>query len=95
MYQQPENVTKIILGACTLHNILRTRCPENTNNMLDREDKNHVLIPGAWRDQSATLDGINALHGNNSTKQAKAQRDYLRKYFVSDAGTVPWQDTFI
>ncbi|KAJ8043474.1 hypothetical protein HOLleu_10572 [Holothuria leucospilota] len=57
--------------------------------MLDGEDKNHVLIPGAWRDQSATVDGINALHGNNSTKQAKAQRDYLRKYFVSDAGTVP------
>lgn len=96
MYQHPENVDNIILGACTLHNLLRTRNPQHTNNFVDREDPlTHAIIPGAWRDEHATLTGLEVLHGNNATKVAKAQRDYLRQYFVSPAGSVPWQDNMI
>jgi hypothetical protein len=71
---------------------MRTKYPHTQNLILDREDPNtHEVLPGAWREQE-TLTALQNLRGNNTTAQAKAQRDYLRTYYSSDVGRVPWQD---
>jgi hypothetical protein len=52
------------------------------------------MIPGLWRDEQ-TLTGLEILHGNNSTKLAKQQREYLKCYYNSPVGRVAWQDKMI
>jgi hypothetical protein len=75
--------------------MLRTRFPAFTQHLLDKEnDETHELIPGLWRSQE-TMRSVDAMRGNNSTKAAKAQRDYVRDYMNSNAGAVEWQDSMI
>ena len=55
--------------------------------MLDREDQDHNLIPGAWR-TGYEMHNINRnLGGNTSKKRAKGQRDLLKLYY-SDIGAM-------
>ena len=92
MHQKPRNVEKVVLAACTMHNILRSRYPHYTNYLLDREDVDTCeLIPGAWRDED-TLGALDAIKGKNVTRAIKGQREYLRGYYNSPVGRVPWQD---
>jgi hypothetical protein len=80
------------MAACVLHNLMRLRYPGLQQNLLDREDpETQEVIPGIWR-QDQQLPNLEALHGNNTTKAAKAQRDYLRSYYNSPVGRVEWQD---
>jgi hypothetical protein len=63
--------------------------------MLDIEDpQSHKVIPGSWRNEE-TLCDLPTLSGNTSLKEAKVQRNYLRDYYNSDVGRVPWQDNMI
>jgi hypothetical protein len=74
---------------------MRKRYPRHHAGLLDREDPDtHEVTPGLWRDE-ATMTALEALHGNNSTKLAKKQRDYLRQYYNSEVGRVEWQDRMI
>ena len=95
MAQKPENVEAIVLAACVLHNLLRTRFPTNTTNLADRENPvTHEVVPGSWRDDEALL-GLGMLRGNNSTNYAKSVQEYQRAYYTSPVGSVPWQDDMI
>lgn len=101
----PENVTSYISVLVCLHNFLLTEqlevrrqpdvlayCPPN---LVDREDENHDLVEGEWRNETnnSTLRDITRLGSNNPPKSAQAQRDILRDYFVFPAGEqqAPWQ----
>lgn len=96
MAQKPANVDSIVLAACTLHNVMRTRYPGRHAHHFDREDPvTHDMIPGAWRDDDATLTALQGMRGNNATQGAKGQRDYLRAYYNSEAGSVPWQERMV
>ena len=97
MRQQPAAVTSISLACVHLHNLMRIRYPGVQNAALDQEDENHNIIPGAWRQgrvlpDPGDLDGPNARH---HTQAAKALRDYLKEYYNSEAGSVPWQNDMI
>lgn len=93
--QDTKNVESIVLAACVLHNLMRMRYPRLTNQLVDREDQDsHEVIPGAWR-EIEDLTVLQLLRGNNTTKAAKAQRDYLCSFYNSPAGRVPWQDKMI
>lgn len=95
MWQKTKNVEAIVLGACVLHNILRTRFPTNVTNLADREHPTtHEVLPGTWRDDDCLV-GLERLKGNNSTNYAKAVREYQRAYYTSPVGSVPWQDAMI
>ena len=61
---------------------------------MDQEDGNHNIVPGAWRLNNALV-GIYGARGNRMTTAAKHQRKYLSAYYVSQAGSVPWQDIMI
>lgn len=94
MQQTPHRVESIVLAAVTLHNLMRIRYPDIQINLLDKEDRDHRVVPGAWR-EAVDLTCLQRLQGNNSTLAAKAQREFLCKYYNSTAGSVPWQDDMI
>lgn len=95
MQQLPLTVQAIIEACVCLHNFIRLRNPAIQNNQLDGEDAAHNLIPGAWR-QDANLHDLHIPQlGNRGTVLARRQRDYLRDYFNSPRGSVPWQNMMI
>ncbi|KAK3108095.1 hypothetical protein FSP39_001045 [Pinctada imbricata] len=95
MMQTPDNV-RIIIEACViLHNLLRMKFPSMQNTQLDSEDSEHNIVPGAWR-ATAYMHEVDQVRGHNvDATRAKRQREYLRLYFNSTAGSVPWQDNMI
>jgi hypothetical protein len=92
MLLSPDRAEKVVLACCALHNMLRSKYPNSTLTEVDMEDPvTRNIRPGSWRDMGAMQD-IQAMRGNNTTRAAKAQRDFLCKYVNSDLGRVPWQD---
>jgi len=89
------NSRRIVKGCVVLHNILRSRCPQIQNRDLDQEDANGNIVQGAWRDAGHLAELDTARRASRATRLGKAQRIYLKNYFCSDAGSVPWQDAAI
>jgi len=88
--------SRSITKACiVLHNILRSKCPQLQNRDLDQEDQNGNLIPGAWRDVGHMAEMDAAGRASRATRDGKRQRVYLKNYFCSAVGSVPWQDAAI
>ena len=60
----------------------------------DREDPNtHQLIFGSWRlEQNWNAVPRDDAHVRRPTNRARDLRDYLRDYFNSPRGSVPWQE---
>ena len=97
MQQHQETVTDIVSATVCLHNLMRTRYPGLQNQDLDREDKDHVLIPGDWRVEGPVLANLQmARHGGGRLNDlAKQQRLYLSQYYCTGPGQVPWQEAHI
>lgn len=94
LQQNTSSIESIVLAACVLHNLMRTRYPRLTNTLVDQEDsRTHDLIPGQWRTDESLL-GLAHMRGNNMTRASKGQRDYLKTYY-NGPGRVPWQDRMI
>ena len=93
---EPDRVTALTLTALCLHNFLCGRRSAGYTNptFVDSEDADHALVNGTWRAEGLghmrPLEG--AARGRNPPMSAKLQRDVLRDYFVSPAGSVPWQE---
>lgn len=87
-----DNAIPLVRTCVILHNFLRMRNPAADANVMDQEDVHHNLLPGAWRDQANMADMHQPQYGNRDTVAAKRQRIYLKHYFVSAAGSVPWQE---
>jgi len=88
--QQPSTVTAIVLACICLHNLMRIRYPNQQNADVDQEDEEHNLVPGAWRLNNPLLD-VRGIRGNRHSVAAKSQRQHLSAYYMSPAGSVPWQ----
>ena len=84
----------ITTTCCLLHNLFRVRYPVNHVELLDREDQDHNLVQGAWRQGVNMHDMDEVLRGNTSNKEAKAQRQLLKIYYNS-VGAVHWQERMI
>jgi len=93
--QKPETVVSMVMSCCCLHNLMRLRYPTLQNAVVDDENVAHQVIPGAWRDD-AHLDDMDIQRGGNfTTREAKKQRLYLKHYYNSPVGAVPWQNQMI
>lgn len=47
----PTNTVDVIVLACVcLHNITRVIYPGDQNPLMDQDDDDYQVIPGAWRD---------------------------------------------
>ena len=95
MQHEPDTVRLITETCICLHNLMRIRYPRSQNAALDTEDVNHQMIPGTWRSDTR-LHEVASIRGPNcDSTAAKKQREYLRLYFNSPAGSVPWQDQML
>ncbi len=64
------------------------------NPPLDRDNANHEIIPGGWRD-NVDHAKLQRLRGTVGTGAARWQRLYLKKYYSSEVGAEPWQNDMI
>jgi hypothetical protein len=95
MLLSPERAELVVLASCALHNLLRVRYPHAMSRFMDFEDPvTHELTLGQWRSDE-TMQQLNVMKGNNATKAAKAQREYICKYLNSPVGRVEWQDRMV
>ena len=62
---------------------------------MDLDDQNQDVIPGVWRNDRVLLDVYHERTRNVGTQEGRQIRRYLRHYFTSKAGSVPWQDKMI
>ena len=90
MKQKPSNVCSIVLACVCLHNLMRLRYPRQQNHDMDHEDQHHNIVPGVWRENNPLVP-IQGPGHQRQTLVAKHQRDYLKAYFSSPVGAVPWQ----
>ncbi|XP_013386500.1 putative nuclease HARBI1 [Lingula anatina] len=95
MQMLPEAVQDVIEACICLHNLMRDRYPALQNAALDNEDENHNLVPGQWRQETNMHDVEQVVGPNRATRAGKQLREYLKLYFNSAAGSVPWQDRMI
>jgi hypothetical protein len=86
----PDTVAVIVEACVVLHNLLRMRYPGLQNNVLDNENEDHQIVPGAWRENANMMEVENRF-----STTGKQLREYLKLYFNSEAGSVPWQDRMI
>ena len=94
---QPDNVESVIIAACVLHNLIRNRKLRNraatgshTDVSLDLEEEE--LAADLQTNQLMPLPHV---HNRANTKYAINQRHRLRECFVSEAGSVTWQQSMI
>lgn len=89
MAMKPDRAEAVIMACCVLHNLLRMRNPAVTE--ADRIDPaTDEIVPGDWRDDNVMCPIPNP-PVTRSTHHGKRQREYLKDYFVSTAGSVSWQ----
>ena len=80
--------------ARTSQEVSQLYCPEN---FVDRIDKTGAVAEGKWRDE-VQLDetSLEYLYKIDKVSNKSCEtREYLKSYFMSSAGKVPWQDNII
>ena len=95
MQHQPETVRLIVKACLLLHNLMRTRYPTLQNHLLDRELPDGEMEPGEWRTGRNLEDTVEVQAPNTASKDAKKQRNLIRHWCNSPAGSVPWQDRIV
>lgn len=96
--QHHAETVRLLLKACIiLHNIMRTRYPTMQNALVDRQAPNGDIIPGEWRQgfNMADTQATGVQGTNRASKEGKAQRNLLRNWCNSPAGSVPWQERMV
>ena len=91
------STVRLIVKTCLLlHNLMRIRYPGLQNMQLDDEHPiNRELIPGAWRQGPNLQDTQNVTAANIDSKKGKMQRNLIKHWVNSPAGSVAWQDRMI
>lgn len=95
MRHLPSTIRLIVTSAMVLHNLMRIRYPTMQNNLVDREDPNHNIIPGAWRQHHNLVHTEKTIVPNADNREGKKLRNLLKHWCSSEAGSVPWQDNMV
>ena len=98
----PENGVTITKACIVLHNYLAKTDYQNTPKtryvpptLVDQELQGDV-VAGTWREiQADSIRAINRVGSNMSSKQATKYREQLKDFFLTDEGSVPWQETVV
>ena len=86
----------IAMAGLVMHNLYLVRMPlQGCTREVDNEDDDHHHIPGTWRANLNDRQGLTPIFSRNAGRDAKAMRNYLRDYYTSDAGAVPWQERLV
>ena len=93
LYLQPNNVTKIKLACCVLHNILRTHSKNSysPSGCADEIEEKRNIRQGEWRDRNdSVMQPLAATTSRHPSHDAEKIRDVFREYFYG-RGQVSWQ----
>ncbi|XP_041483828.1 putative nuclease HARBI1 [Lytechinus variegatus] len=91
----PEKARTVIMACMCLHNLMRDRFPGLQNIDVDHEDELGNHIPGAWRNAAVLQDVERVGGGYQANKEGKKLRTYLKHYYNSPVGSLPWQQHMI
>ncbi|KAL3196499.1 hypothetical protein MRX96_045200 [Rhipicephalus microplus] len=96
----PKNVDYVVKAACVLHNFLAV-LNEESDQILDQEDRFGNVVPGRWRQDIQQTSGqghvdpcyfpFQGSQSRNFSADAADARTLFSAYFCSSAGEVPWQ----
>lgn len=96
----PKNVDYVVKAACVLHNFLAV-LNEESDQILDQEDRFGNVVPGRWRQGIQQTSGqghvdpcyfpLQGSQSRNFSADAADARTLFSAYFCSSAGEVPWQ----
>lgn len=96
VYMQPinlkvENIDKVVMATCVLHNFLRRKRGENyfPSSQFATEDESS----DALRNKESLI-SLQKGHNRNSSESAKAVRELFKNYFCNE-GALPWQEIHI
>ena len=92
------DTVRLIVKACVLlHNLMRTRYPVLQNRLIDRPGADGNMVPGEWRQGRDLIDTHDSQvqAPNRDAKMAKAQRNLLKHWCNSPAGSVGFQDRMV
>lgn len=91
-----DNIDKVILACCTLHNFLRKNSANSytPNDIFDFEDISTGVITPGLRTQPENLLDLASSHNRHHSAEAKDVRESFENYF-NNSGSVPWQHTMI
>ncbi|CAI6346371.1 unnamed protein product [Macrosiphum euphorbiae] len=93
----PDNIKKVVLAICALHNFLRkTSNSYASNKTFDKEDTNthEIINNGDWRNEAADITEIQKLVQRNAHSDAKINRNNY-KQFYNEKGKVDWQEEML
>ena len=95
----PENVKKVPLASCVLHNFLLKKWPLRytpAGSFDSEEIESGRIILGRWRFNGVdeSMPSVSIVGSNNHSQNCKEIRERYCEYFYT-VGQVPWQETFI
>ena len=86
---------KVIVKACiVLHNLLRSNFRQVDNHHVEEMERRDMQ-PGAWRSACDLADTMVVQGPNRASRQGKMQRNLLKHWCNSPAGSVPWQEMMV
>nr|CAI5841483.1 unnamed protein product [Callosobruchus analis] len=94
---QPENIEKIVMATCVLHNFLIEHTPTSCapRDCFNQENtENGTIITLGYDTTDSNMENLQRRHQGNIMSDAKNVRIEFSNYFVNE-GKVPWQDYFI
>ncbi|XP_066285736.1 uncharacterized protein [Branchiostoma lanceolatum] len=96
MKHEPSTVKLIVTTCVVLHNLMRIRYPALQDEELDQaENADGEFVAETWRDGRNLQDTIDVAGPNRATRDGKMQRNLIKHWLNSEAGSVPWQDDMI
>lgn len=81
-------VRLLTTGCICLHNLMRMRYPRMQNRLIDKEDRQRNLVPGAWRAGRNVRDCLVVQGPNIDSREGKMIRNLIKHWFNSPAGGV-------
>ena len=94
--QTPETVDEIVKATCVLHNFLTMKALQSDDGNDDYcklvENNRRQHYKDSCTDDNGLLQ-LRKLKGGSSSQLAFSARELFRDYFVSEHGSVPWQNT--
>ncbi|XP_037912468.1 uncharacterized protein LOC119652417 isoform X3 [Hermetia illucens] len=97
-----EIAINVVLCCIYLHNLLRKQCSSRNIHApfgtFDSEDAScGEIIPGSWRKTTQSDRGLQPLSSipRKPSNDAKEVRNEFQQYFLSEEGSVQWQDKYM
>ena len=90
---EPEGVKVTVMTMAVLHNFLisKSKSYYMAKGQVDWEDRDHDVHHGEWR-AIGQMDKLEHTKARNPTQYVKEVRNSIRRWCMSEAGKVPWQD---